>query len=267
MRSAAAALGFWLVALPASRAQAGRETGLARVCATPGALGRPAVPSAQPTPVAAPTPTAAPAPGTVAVDLTLRQADGKVAPASDAAVWLEGAEATAPGLSKPAHPRIAQRHKRFEPHVEVVPVGTTVAFPNFDHVYHNVFSLSEIATFDLGLYRNGASRSVTFTKPGVVRIYCNIHPHMSAFLVVVPSDLVATTGANGRARIAHVPPGRYHLKIWHETAGTADFLVTVTSGRTAETRTQLDASHFRFLPHKNKYGKDYPPPDDDEDRY
>jgi plastocyanin len=163
--------------------------------------------------------------------------------------------------------KIAQQHKAFEPHVEVVPVGATVAFPNFDRIYHNVFSLSEIARFDLGLYRNGASRSVTFSKPGVIRIYCNIHPSMSAFLVVVDGKVFAKTGADGGALLPPVRPGAYHMSVWHERTGERTLDVTVTPGTVTPVAISLDASRWRQEGHRNKYGKDYPPPDDDQTRY
>lgn len=209
---------------------------------------------------AAPAPTVPP-PGQLKVSATLVGGDGPKRPAEDAVVWLPGAVLAEPARGGSAA-RIAQQHKAFEPHVEVVPVGATVAFPNFDRIYHNVFSLSEIARFDLGLYRNGASRSVTFSKPGVIRIYCNIHPSMSAFLVVVDGKVFAKTGADGGALLPPVRPGAYHLSVWHERTGERTLDVTVTP-----VAISLDASRWRQEGHRNKYGKDYPPPDDDQTRY
>ncbi len=205
--------------------------------------------------------------GTVRVSVSLLDARGSVERAADAVVWVEGALAAAAPVQGRAMPQVAQRHKTFEPHVEVLRVGSTVAFPNLDRIYHNVFSLSEIAPFDLGLYRNGASRSLAFPRPGVVRIYCNIHPSMSAFLVVVNSDLFGKTGKDGTVELRDVPVGNWQLSAWHEKGGEGQMRFTVEAGRATPIDLRLDASHWRQTPHQNKYGKDYPPPDDDENRY
>ena len=130
-----------------------------------------------------------------------------------------------------------------------------------------MFSLSEIARFDLGLYRNGASRSVTFAKPGVIRIYCNIHPSMSAFLVVVEGRAYGKTPASGTVLLPPVRPGAYRLRVWHERGGEKSVDVTVRPGTVTAAEVALDASRWRPEAHRNKYGKDYPPPDDDQTRY
>ena len=205
--------------------------------------------------------------GAVHVSVSLVDERGAVEPAGDAVVWLEGALSGAPLVKGKAAAQVAQRHKTFEPHVEVLRVGSTVAFPNLDRIYHNVFSLSEIAPFDLGLYRNGASRSLVFPRPGIVRIYCNIHPGMAAFLVVVNSDAFGKTGADGNVELHEVPVGTWPVSGWHEKGGDGQAQVTVVAGHTTWVELRLDSSRWRPSPHKNKYGKDYPPPDDDENRY
>ena len=205
--------------------------------------------------------------GTVRGSVRVVDARGAVAPAGDAVVWIEGLLRRAAPAGGQVLAEVAQRKKTFVPHVQVLRVGSTVAFPNLDRLYHNVFSLSEIAPFDLGLYRNGASRSLAFPRPGVVRVYCNIHPSMSAFLVVVNSDVFGKTGADGRVELREVPVGTWPVSAWHEKGGEAKVRVDVEPGGTAELDIRLDAAGWRPLPHKNKYGKDYPPPDDDENRY
>jgi plastocyanin len=235
-----------------------------------GQHGLPAPPAATPAPApaSAPTPAAtAPPTGSIAVSVTLADPRGAVLPAADAVVWIPGMVAAEPPPRGKVAARVAQRQKTFEPHVEVVRVGSTVAFPNLDRIYHNVFSLSEIAPFDLGLYRNGASRSLVFPRAGVVRIYCNIHPDMAAFLVVVDSDAFGKTAANGTLELRNVPAGAWSLSAWHEKGGEAQTRVTVEAGRTVRADVRLDASRWRPAKHTNKYGKDYPPPDDDENRY
>ena len=115
---------------------------------------------------------------------------------SQAIVYAEPVDRPAP--ARPATPRLLQRDKTFIPAVIVVPVGSTVDFPNQDDIFHNVFSLSAPAPFDLGLYRAGATKKRTFAQPGTYRVFCNIHPQMTAFIVVVPTPYVATVGEDGR---------------------------------------------------------------------
>jgi len=220
-------------------------------------------PSPTPVPTSTPRPTPTPVPtGSVKVRVLVTGADGKTLPAADAVVWLPGLRGPAP-----AAPRMASRDKRFEPRVLAVPQGTKVSFPNYDRIFHNVFSLSEASRFDLGLYRNGAARTAAFETPGVVRVYCNIHPQMAAFVVVVDGNLYAQTGRDGVATIPLVPAGRHALRVWEERGGEWSGSVLVTPNGTAELLVPFDASKWREQPHKNKHGKAYPPPDDDENRY
>jgi plastocyanin len=109
-----------------------------------------------------------------------------------------------------------QRNQTFRPYVLAIPVGTTVDFPNNDSTYHNVFSLSKARRFDLGRYPRGLSRAVRFDRPGVVRVFCEIHSHMSAFILVFAHPYFALTDDGGRYRIERVPPGSYRLVVWHE---------------------------------------------------
>ncbi len=229
--------------------------------------GKPARPEDRPAPSpAAPRPTATPVPtGTVRVKVLVTGIDGRPLPASDAVAWFPGLRAPAP--APPPRPRMSSRDKRFDPRVLAVPAGTTVTFPNYDKIFHNVFSLSEPSQFDLGLYRNGASRTTSFEKPGVVSVFCNIHPQMAAFVVVVDGNLYAQTGPEGVALIAGVPAGRQALKAWEERGGEWNGTVVVPPGETVDVTVSLDASKWKALPHRNKHGKDYPPPDDDENRY
>ena len=108
-----------------------------------------------------------------------------------------------------------QRHEAFVPYVLAVTVGTTVDFTNSDRTYHNVFSLSKPRRFDLGRYATGQSKSVRFDRPGVVRVFCEIHSHMNAFILVFAHRHFALTNAQGEYRIDGVPPGTYTVSVWH----------------------------------------------------
>jgi plastocyanin len=114
---------------------------------------------------------------------------------------------------------IEQKGKQFEPHVMAVPVGSTVQFPNFDGVFHNVFSLSKSKAFDLGMYKNGQSREVKFDKPGIVRLGCNLHANMSAFLIVVDAPHYAVVGPDGKFEFKSLAPGKYKVQAWTERSG------------------------------------------------
>jgi plastocyanin len=112
-----------------------------------------------------------------------------------------------------------QQGARFEPDMLVVPVGSTVEFPNSDPIFHNVFSLSKTRAFDLGYYPKGQSRAVVFNNPGVVQVYCHIHANMYAAIVVTASPWFQRPSADGSFSFANVPAGRYRLTAWHKIAG------------------------------------------------
>ncbi len=130
-------------------------------------------------------------------------------------VYLEG------NLPEPAPVRaeINQLTRRFVAEVLVVPAGSAVLFPNSDPVFHNVFSLSKSKTFDLGNYPKGQSRSVVFEKPGIVLVYCHLHPNMNAAIVVAPNRYFVKPDESGNFALANVPPGRYTAVAWHKSAG------------------------------------------------
>jgi hypothetical protein len=136
--------------------------------------------------------------------------------ASNVAVWLTPLDAALPSRPAQPPPRLVQKNKVFTPHVLVVQAGASVEFPNEDPFFHNVFSLFAGKRFDLGLYESGSSRAVHFDRPGASFLFCNIHPEMSAVVVVVPTPFYGLSDAAGRVNIAAVPDGRYQLKLWHE---------------------------------------------------
>lgn len=133
-------------------------------------------------------------------------------------VYLDPAPRAAFDTGELPRARIDQRHEMFEPHVLAIVAGTWVDFPNNDRTYHNVFSLSKTKPFDLGRYAAGKSKSVRFDTPGLVRVFCDIHSHMSAFILVFTHRYFAVTDDEGRYRIGNVPPGVYKVFSWNESA-------------------------------------------------
>jgi plastocyanin len=144
-----------------------------------------------------------------------------------AVVYLETAPAAALESREPGRARMDQRNETFLPHVLAIDQGTLVDFPNNDATYHNVFSLSKTRKFDLGRYARGKSKSVRFDRPGVVRIFCDIHSHMSAFVLVFSHPYYAKAEVDGRYRIDNVPPGTYTVSAWHEGEARETKTVTV----------------------------------------
>jgi plastocyanin len=132
-------------------------------------------------------------------------------------VYLESAPSLAFPDREPQRATLDQRNEMFVPHVLAITVGTTVDFPNSDNTYHNVFSLRN-PRFDLGRYAAGRSKSVRFDRPGIVRVFCEIHSHMSAFILVFNHRYFAVTASDGRYQISRVPAGRYTLVAWNEGA-------------------------------------------------
>jgi plastocyanin len=176
-------------------------------------------------------------------------------PAATAIVYAEPLDAPAP--KKPGHFKLQQKNKAFAPRLLAIPAGSIVEFPNDDLIFHNVFSLSAPGPFDLGLYRAGASKSRTFAEPSTYRVFCNIHPQMTALIAVVPTPYVTLADASG-AFTLDVPPGRYRLTAMSERATPVSQTVAAASGATTAPALELDESQFVQNPHKNKFGQDYP---------
>jgi len=133
-------------------------------------------------------------------------------------VYLETAPQPALDAPTPRRAVLDQRNETFVPYVLAVTVGSVVEFPNSDRTYHNVFSLSKAKRFDLGRYPRGQSRSVRFDQPGIVRVFCEIHSHMSAWILVFAHPYFGVTDGEARYRIDGVPPGTYTLALWNDGA-------------------------------------------------
>jgi plastocyanin len=192
---------------------------------------------------------------------------GNLSPASATVVWLApmGAAPGDPAIVPPMHAVLQQKNKTFEPHLLVVTKGSIVDFPNRDPWFHNVFSLFNGKRFDLGLYEAGTSRTVHFDREGVSYIFCNIHPEMSAVVVVLSSPYFAVPNKQGEFSIISVPPGRYRLHVWNENALPATLRALSREVMVSQDFHALGLIHVRVTmaasaPHKNKYGQDYQPP-------
>jgi plastocyanin len=204
---------------------------------------------------------------TVTANVSFAGKDKKSKPdVQNVVLWLTHADGSPTPPVPPAdqRPRLVQKDKSFQPHVLVVPVGTLVQFPNRDPFFHNVFSLFEGKRFDLGLYEAGSTRDVLFDKPGISYIFCNIHAEMSAVVIALATPYYGISNRKGTVTISKVPPGRYTLHTWYETA-VPDMLNSMTREVTIS-QTSPSLGQLRLpapiVPqgHKNMYGKDYPPP-------
>lgn len=147
-------------------------------------------------------------------------------------VYLEGA-APANQDAAAVTGEVQQLDRRFVPDLVVVPVGSTVSFPNMDPIFHNVYSLSKPKSFDLGSYDKGQTRRVVFPKPGIVEVYCHLHPNMAATVLVTPNRWYARPDKDGQYRIPNVPPGQYTVVAWHKSAGFFRKTITVDAAHDA----------------------------------
>jgi plastocyanin len=142
-------------------------------------------------------------------------------------VYLEGEQEAAAPISA----QMEQQNRRFAPDLVVIPAGSSVSFPNFDPIFHNVFSLSKAKSFDLGNYSKGQTRMVTFPKPGIVAVYCHLHPNMAGTIVVTPNQWGVRVDPAGQYTLANVLPGKYTVVAWHKTGGTFRKTIEVTAGK------------------------------------
>ena len=166
-----------------------------------------------------------PAPGDVAMARPHDSTDRR-----RSVVYLETAPRAAFDQREEPRAKLDQRNETFVPHVLAIVAGTTVDFPNNDATYHNVFSLSSARPFDLGRYAGGRSKAVRFDRPGIVRVFCDIHSHMSAFILVFAHRYFAVTDDDGRYRLTDVPPGTYSVVAWNESKPSDSRKVVVPDG-------------------------------------
>src|SRR3954447_11637915 len=184
---------------------------------------------------------------------------------SNVVIWLNDTD-TEPGALVKANAvkaKMLQKNKTFTPHVLAIPVGSTVEFPNADPIFHNAFSNYNGQIFDIGLYPPGSTRTVKFQRPGIVRVFCNIHASMSAVVVVLNSPWYDTSDAEGQFEIENVPEGSYSLGIYYErateqTLSALQRTVSVADGSVDLGTIAISESGYLSIPHPNKYGNPYP---------
>lgn len=203
-------------------------------------------------------------PETVSGKVVIQQNGKPAHSAAGAVVWLTPTKGEAPKPPEKTF-RLIQKNKHFSPHLLVVPVGSAVVFPNEDPFFHNVFSVYEGTRFDLGLYESGSSKEVRFNRPGPSYIFCNIHPEMSAVIMVMTTPYYATTDPAGEYTIEGVPPGEYEFTVWYENAQPEQLKrlqhrVTVSASYAQLETVTVQAAASLAVNHKNKYGQDYEKP-------
>lgn len=187
---------------------------------------------------------------------------------SGVVVWLRSLDPKTAFTGDPGpHKRsqMVQKNKSFQPHILVVPVGSTVDFPNRDPFFHNVFSLFDGRRFDLGLYEAGTTNSVRFDRIGISFLFCNIHPEMSAVVIAVDTSYYSISDRSGRISIPDVPDGTYEVHLWYERSAQKDLkaltrIVTVSSVASDLGEIRIAVNAHYSPAHKNKYGQDYAPP-------
>jgi plastocyanin len=187
---------------------------------------------------------------------------------SGVVVWLEPATGSLNPAPAGLVAKMVQKDKTFTPHVLPIRVGTSVDFPNFDPIFHNAFSNYNGRIFDVGLYPPGTSERVTFTRPGIVRVFCNIHANMSAVIAVLSTPYFEATQKDGKFHFDNIPPGEYTLRFFHEraTQATLDSLarkLTIGDGSIGLPGIAISESGYIVIPHRNKYGHDYTDPPDE----
>jgi len=182
-----------------------------------------------------------------------------------AVIWLEPLPDT-PALTFTPRGRytLLQKNRTFLPHLQVIPVGSVVQFPNADPFFHNVFSLFDGKRFDLGLYEAGSSKSVTFAREGVSYIFCNIHPEMSAVIITLSTPLFAIADASDAFALHGIPPGDYRIHFWIEGVPHSDLAALDRRLHLSPRTLDLGAMEVSFSvleggTHKNKFGEAYPP--------
>lgn len=175
---------------------------------------------------------------------------------SNVVIFVEGVEIMPERDSTAIVPKISHAGKRYSPRVLAIQKKTLVDFFNDDDIYHNVFSLSQAKVFDLGIYPTGASRTVEFDQPGLIKIYCNIHPDMISNILVLNNNYFAVSDSNGNYSIEGIPDGEYVLRLWSEFSDEKSIQLSVKDG--SKHIENFDIQQTKKLEqHNNKFGRPY----------
>lgn len=196
--------------------------------------------------------------GVVSGQVSLLQRTGETTDdVADALIWLEPVGNTRL-KTVPTTERIQLKGRQFSPRVRAIPEGSRIEFPNEDSFSHNVFSKAPDGAFDTGVFPRGRTKDQTFREAGVFPIYCNVHPRMTGYVIVLKTPYYAQAGDDGRYSITGVPAGAYVLHLWHDRASQeVTKPVTVATTGLAAGRVELDARGYRFVQHRNKFGQEY----------
>lgn len=219
---------------------------------------KPALPleAVEPAPAVKPKPPSPVAQGKLSGSVMIKGKNGEALDSGDVIINLEPTGSAVSHASGVQTHAINMRNKFYDPPAMVVNVGDSVEFANSDGIKHNVFSSSGDNTFDLGTYGLGQKRSVSFDHPGIVKVYCNIHPEMATFISVGESGLSTITDAVGNFVIEGIPAGEYRVSAWH-VRGEAVAIVSVAGGATAELQLDINSANYQETPHLNKFGEPY----------
>jgi plastocyanin len=195
--------------------------------------------------------------GAVSGQVSIQERPGEVTEdMTNTVIYLEPVGGTKGKLEK-TNTSIALMSRQFAPRVRVVTEGSKIEFPNQDAFNHNVFSKASQGPFDTESFGKGKTRTNTFASPGIYPVYCNVHPRMTAYVIALKTPYFIQAGSDGRFTVDKVPAGKYTIHVWHDRAGEqkGDLLVPATG--LAGLKYELDARGYKYVQHKNKFGKDY----------
>ena len=192
----------------------------------------------------------------VSGQVTIQEREGEVTEdIGDVVVFLEPVGARVKALA-PGKAVVTLKSRQFSPRVRVVSEGSKIEFPNEDPFSHNVFSKMN-GGFDTGSYGRGKTKDQTFKEPGVYPIYCNVHPRMTGFVITLNTPYYTQAGGDGRFTLENVPAGSYKLHVWHDRTSEVEQNITVPATGVSNLPIKLDARGYKYVQHKNKFGKDY----------